>query len=281
MVRGLLCWYFVHCSILLVLLTSTTITATSMSPFRSHSFFLRSTYSVKGDENQSFHVRQVPGDGGCLFHSIATWLSYIRLQKHVDFDWRLRHISSKLRIVAVQTLLQNETLHLENDECLEARELVKMVGDHYNMTAEEYCDAMLNCKTWGGGPEIVALCNHLKCPIYVYQLATQGFHNKKNFCLELCAKFGHPAFSDKSPLHILCADGRFPNVEPGDHKAVGDHFLALFPCHLPLHDTENEKEEGENGQNITSSYCHLQHCPQFKEDIFMLKKKPADFQSNS
>merc|ERR1712183_166785 len=30
--------------------------------------------------------------------------------------------------------------------------------------------------------------------------------------------------------HILSADPRFPDVEPGRHRTEGSHFLALFPC---------------------------------------------------
>lgn len=199
------------CGYLVLLLSSSWLlsSSASLSPFKKPSFFLPTSYKVKGDDKQAFYVRQVPGDGGCLFHSIAAWISFIRLEKHVDFDWRLKYLSNRLRNIAVQILQeQNRTLFLENEEVLDTSTLINMVGQHYNMTGTEYCDAMLQSKTWGGGPEIVALCNHFKCPIYVYQLATQGFYAKKQFCIELCAKFGNPTFANRSPLHILCADGR-------------------------------------------------------------------------
>jgi len=31
-------------------------------------------------------VRQVPGDGNCLFHSISTALSWVENREHLDFD---------------------------------------------------------------------------------------------------------------------------------------------------------------------------------------------------
>lgn len=33
--------------------------------------FLKGSYRVIGDDKQLFRVRQVPGDGGCLFHAIS------------------------------------------------------------------------------------------------------------------------------------------------------------------------------------------------------------------
>ena len=85
--------------------------------------------------------------------------------------------------------------------------------------------------TWGGGPEIVALSNRLRRPIHVYELDTGGIF-KKCFQFKVCAKFGTPYFDSKPAINILCADGRFPNLLPGCQKAIGDHFLALFPSCL-------------------------------------------------
>jgi hypothetical protein len=36
-------------------------------------------------------------------------------------------------------------------------------------------------------------------------------------------------------MYILSADGRFPHIRPGDQKAEGDHFLALYPSQFDLH----------------------------------------------
>jgi hypothetical protein len=134
-------------------------------------------------------------------------------------------------MMAVEILRGNHTLHLENQEKMSSKELLELVGDFYQISPQEYCSQMLDPKTWGGGPEIVALCNHFQCPIHVYQLRSQGcfFPLRKTFSLELCAKFGAPSFSSKNPLHILSVDGRFPNIKPGQQKQPGDHFMALFP----------------------------------------------------
>mmetsp|Transcript_12596 Transcript_12596/g.20949 ORF Transcript_12596/g.20949 Transcript_12596/m.20949 type:complete len:275 (-) Transcript_12596:54-878(-) len=195
-----------------------------------HRSFLKDTYKVKGDDKQVFHVRQVPGDGGCLFHAITAWITYLQTNKHMDFDWRMRNLSQKLRHLAVHILQQNNTLVIENGDVMDSSLLLEMVSDIYDLNTTEYCQQILDPRTWGGGPEIVALSNHFKCPIHVYQLCTsRSFMRGLYFSLELCGKFGSPNFDEKSPMYLLCADGRFPNIKPGRHNRSGDHFLALFP----------------------------------------------------
>lgn len=232
------------------------------------------TPPVPYDQPEYFLVRQVPGDGSCLFHAIASWLSYLASGQHLSFEyccnysdyekvmnrslcvstvmngtkplaipatlksvslnvsntmcagiignstqcipstegsWPLLYeLSKQLRELSVSILQANQTLELEDYEVLNSSQLVEAVAEHYNVTPAEYCTSMLDPQTWGGGPEIVALSNHFQCPIFVYQLGTEGegMFPMKQFCLELCARFGYPVFADKEPIHILCADGR-------------------------------------------------------------------------
>ena len=44
-------------------------------PLSKRPCFLPSEYEVAGESSTRFYVRQVPGDGGCLFHSLAVSLS--------------------------------------------------------------------------------------------------------------------------------------------------------------------------------------------------------------
>jgi len=177
---------------------------------------------------RKFLVRQVPGDGSCLFNAIAICISHEFTKKHFEFDKNMKKMSMKLRKLAVEVLLNpNEKLYMEGDECITSNELLDLIASHYNTSGEEYCNNMLKEKTWGGGPEIVAISNRMKRPIHVYELVTEGI--KRNFEFKICAQFGSPAYDNKPPLYILCADGRFPYIIPGFHKKQGDHFLSLFP----------------------------------------------------
>lgn len=225
---------------LIILCTPSSCTGSSIPVFPQHKYFLRESYRVKGDDQLAFRVRQVPGDGGCLFHALSACVSYSQTNAHVEFDWRLRNLSHKLRHLAVSILKGNQTLVVESGESVDSCGLLEMVADHYNMTADQYCEQMAHPRTWGGGPEIVALSNHFRCPIHVYQLGvSSGLFQKTAFCFELCAKFGRfvthadpytaaaapavithsptlsldvlhysPMFDDKSPIYLLCADGR-------------------------------------------------------------------------
>ena len=200
-------------------------------PLSERPCFLPSEYEVTGEASTRFNVRQVPGDGGCLFHSLAVCIKYQRDKSHpTHFDLQLRELSDKLRCTSVKMLRSPSLcLAMEGGEEIISSELLKMVAANYNMTDSEYLQQMLIPNTWGGGPEIVALSNHFKRPIHVYELHAHGTI-RKQFQLKICAKFGSPAFDSKTPLQILCADGRFPNIAPGSQKDIGDHFLALFPC---------------------------------------------------
>lgn len=191
---------------------------------------LAAVYSSDGTEK--FKCRNVPGDGSCLFHSLAACVTYYRCQRHLEFDDKMRQLSTSLRRLSVKILKQkNKILKLEEDQEMTCQDLLQMVSEHYNMTSKEYANQMSREGTWGGGPEIVALSNYFRRPIHVYELSDFKDRNSA-FKFRICAKFGSPGFDDKIPYYILCVDGRFPKIEPDQAKHPGDHFLALFPQNI-------------------------------------------------
>ncbi len=130
-------------------------------------------------------IRQVPGDGNCLFHSIAACLFYSENDgRHLLMDsheriLELRERSLQLRNAAVDVLEDSTTtslrlskggrrkLFLQGEEYLEARELLAAAAAQFELEGEEYCELMRKESYWGGGPEIVALCNYLQRPIHM------------------------------------------------------------------------------------------------------------------
>jgi hypothetical protein len=174
-------------------------------------------------------VRQVPGDGNCLFHSLTVCLSKAENGTHFCYDniEELRIHSRLLREQAVDFLSEKprRLLYLQGREYMRAQDLIETAASPYGCTPKEYCETMRKESFWGGGPEVVALCNLLKRPIHIYEL----YPYKKEFCLRRMACFGSPKFDRKEALHILSADSRFPDVAPGKQLAAGNHFLALFP----------------------------------------------------
>jgi len=269
-------------------------------------------------------IRQVPGDGNCLFHSLSVGLNFVEKKKHLDMnnnhesqydihdeleldDCTLQERSAKLRQIAVQMLtpvgehIENSSkadlketltsasddnnrnsktqnrqqryrhrrrrrkkpLFLQGNEYLYTEELLHIAASQYDLTGGEYCELMRRNGVWGGGPEIVAICNYLRRPIHVYELVSvlptkrfKPFTTKKSktwgnknsssdgningggsakkmlqpeFRLRRMACFGSPKFDFKEPIHILSADCRFPDINPGQETSNGNHFLAIFP----------------------------------------------------
>jgi len=195
-------------------------------------------------------IRQVPGDGNCLFHSISLCLQHATNGTHWDVSKCLEELyvhSQTLRQQAVDCLRQpHKRLFLQGRETLKSGELVQAAAQQYGLTSEEYCQAMEQDCVWGGGPEIVALSNLLQRPIHVYELATSPHPSQSSktspsssssssssggntFVLRRMACFGSPRFDRREALHILSADSRFPDLVPGEQLSAGNHFLAVFP----------------------------------------------------
>ena len=203
---------------------------------------------VKGSASCLYQVRQVPGDGGCMFHALATCLDYADKREHfINFDPEIRRISRQLRELAVSTLQSQDCSFAlqEGDELrkVSSIDILNLVAQQYNITADEYCSSMLHDQTWGGGPELMALAHALKTPIHVYELQTKKFLPFR-FYLKPTAKFEHIVLTgnssldgnvvefiklSKPPLEILFTDGRFPHLSPWKRDIEENHFLALFP----------------------------------------------------
>jgi hypothetical protein len=85
-------------------------------------------------------------------------------------EWLYKQ-SAHLRQLAVDCLEQKrKLLFLQGNEYLKAKELVEAAASQYGISGTEYCALMRQESYWGGGPEIVALCNVLQRPIHVYEL---------------------------------------------------------------------------------------------------------------
>lgn len=69
------------------------------------------------ESGERFAIRQVPGDGGCLFHALTVAMIYEKTRKHVAFDEKSRHMSDKLRKLSVLLLKRKDvSLYIENVE---------------------------------------------------------------------------------------------------------------------------------------------------------------------
>ena len=215
--------------------------------------------TVMSDLTQYCRIRQVPGDGNCLFHSISIGLNYLMNRTHYDLSSsstatsmltnihdnhdddahytddgysmsgrgtatmttrrRMKRKSSPtlddlyvhsqyLRDECVKYLrtaleynnddgdndvhdnnnnnkrrafyrrfvgsLCHHPLYVQGREYIYGHELIHAAAQQYNISDMEYCNTMAEDCVWGGGPEIVVLCNLLQRPIHVYELVTSA-----------------------------------------------------------------------------------------------------------
>jgi len=247
-------------------------------------------------------IRQVPGDGNCLFHSISVaWAhaingTHLEMRSPETMEWLYRN-SAKLRQLAVDCLEeQRKLLFLQGHEYLKATDLVEAAAAQYGISGSEYCDLMRQESYWGGGPEIVALCNVLQRPIHVYELHVseddendespeelrtklryqRGMGCKSSsdsFVLRRMACFGSPKFDRAPALHILSADSRFPDVRPGEQLESGNHFLAIFPEQTRSYKPKEEKKQRIRGGD-TGKHRRVNLEP---DEVFTSTESPGWF----
>lgn len=109
----------------------------------------------------TFQVRQVPGDGNCLFHSLSLCLYHAERKIHFPLtkSESFRDLfcrSRDLRNMAVQSLKSvdrsgdDRVLFLQGDEYLTCHELLSAAASQYNISPDEYCKLMAENCTWGG-----------------------------------------------------------------------------------------------------------------------------------
>jgi hypothetical protein len=229
---------------------------------------------------KTFWVRQVPGDGSCLFHAVAACLDHAETDPMVLQhnpppplkQWSiLKRRSAALRSAAVDRLenistletnknnnkCNNKPFKLPNGSVVSTLEFIESVAASYGISSEQYCVQMRHARTWGGGPEIVALSDVLQRPIYLYssvvlddddndathphshtndaELTTHqvepNIRLRHNFTYDGDPYIQHDR-KTASALHILCTDASFPNKSKDSSsriKGSGTHFFALLP----------------------------------------------------
>jgi hypothetical protein len=193
------------------------------------------------------HIRQVPGDGNCLFNAIVVSLNKVEQGRHYSFDGDnfedLRQCAQTLREKAVTFLEKrpNRALYLQGDAFIKSQDLLDQFAEQYGITAQEYCDTMRQDGVWAGGPEIVALSNMLRRPIHLYELHVD---DKKQFCLRRMCCFGSPKYDSQEAIHVLSADSRFPDIHPGRQLREGNHFLSVFPFKDALFSRKQRRVRG-------------------------------------
>ena len=132
--------------------------------------------SVVKDDDQpkellvnKFRMRNVPGDGDCMFQAVALCTSTsMGLGGNASL---LRSVASETRYVVAQILANPKgVLHVQGKRLVRARDLLRSAAMEENLTPAEYIQQILDHKLQGGGPELTVLSNVLRRPISIYEI---------------------------------------------------------------------------------------------------------------
>lgn len=142
---------------------------------RPHSFY--TSESVKSPtgaiQKIEFSMRNVPGEGDCMFLAVALATSTsMGLGGNDSF---LRAVSDETRAVVAQILAAPDgNLHVSRKRIVRVKDLLISAANEEGVTAEEYLEKVRSGELQGGGPELTALSNVLRRPIMIYELDEKG-----------------------------------------------------------------------------------------------------------
>ncbi|EEC44660.1 predicted protein [Phaeodactylum tricornutum CCAP 1055/1] len=130
---------------------------------------------VDVDRPQTFTMKNVPGEGDCMFLAVA--LATLASMGLGGNDALLRAISHETREAVASTLEQPGILIIEGTRTVSTESLLKSAARQENLSTEEYLRLLrvegVDGGLYGGGPELTVLCNILRRPISIYELDEQ------------------------------------------------------------------------------------------------------------
>jgi hypothetical protein len=197
---------------------------------RPHTFVSTITSENNNYNNHTatFSMRNVPGNGDCMFLAVAlATLVSMGLECHDDTHTaHLWSMATELRAVVASILASpNQNLVIQNDRIVTARALLESAAAQEQLSTDDYLTALRH-NLHGGGPELTVLSNILRRPICIYEAATAAQttsswknENETEFSIQCQGTFGQGIFVDPLrtipdtaalqlnwPLHILVVD---------------------------------------------------------------------------
>jgi len=125
--------------------------------------------TVIGQDNLEFTMRNVPGEGDCMFLAVALATS-TSMGFGGDYAM-LRSIAKECRLVVAEVLSANSgNLYVEGTRAISAKALLRSAARDEDLECEAYIKALENGDLQGGGPELTVLSNILRRPISIYEL---------------------------------------------------------------------------------------------------------------
>ena len=132
--------------------------------------FVATKEDVIGEfQNLEFTMRNVPGEGDCMFLAVA--LATSTSMGLGGNDALLRSIADETRSVVAQVLSSSDgNFHVEGKRIVRASDLLLSAARKEGLEREAYIKCLREGKLQGGGPELTVLSNVLRRPISIYEL---------------------------------------------------------------------------------------------------------------
>ena len=163
------------------------------------------------DKKQSalyFVLRNVPGDGDCVFHAVlsSVYISMGMLNPDAAFTSSnlMSSMVDEMRNVVANFLTSPDgTLYVNNKpkkRLVRCKDLLVSAAKTEGLTNEEYLTKLRlpgrMGGIYGGGPELTVLSNILRRPISIYHLNPSQSHNASTCKIDCIGVFGEGLYED-------------------------------------------------------------------------------------
>ena len=171
--------------------------------FAPNGVCIQPTHFVEPSLNKKFSMKNVPGEGDCVFLAVAlaSWTSV----GYGANDVLLRAVARETRQVVAQVLTSPGNLVIEGKRMVSTKALLESAARGERKTPAEYIALLrkegIEGGLYGGGPELTVLANVLRRPISVYELVTEQNGSENTSLQQIVCKgtFCEESFAD--PLH--------------------------------------------------------------------------------
>lgn len=201
------------------------------------------------DKKRIFTMRNVPGEGDCMFLAVA--LATLTSMGLGGNDALLRAVSRETRAVVASVFEKGSgNLVIEGKRLVTAQSLLKSAAQSEGVSTDQYLDLLrkegIDGGLYGGGPELAVLANVLRRPISIYELAEGDNNNEEandsNSNSEIqqqqqpiyCAgTFGESTFAD--PLTSIPESAILSNTLPTGAYSWHLHILVVDVSPIEKH----------------------------------------------
>lgn len=147
-------------------------------------------------ETQKFTLRNVPGQGDCMFLAVA--LATLTSMGMGGNQRLLQAIANETRDITASIMESDGNVVIEGTRIVATKRLLQSAAANEGMTPSKYIQLLRKSGNagglYGGGPELTILSNILRRPISIYEMANHSI--KEAQAIKCVGTFGQDFFKD-------------------------------------------------------------------------------------